>query len=169
MKAIIDQLEATPEILRGLMAALSEDDASWKPAPDRFSIAEVLEHLSHTEGHCFRRRVDEVMAQDRAKWQAYDPQVYAAAGQYSGRNAEDSFAHFEEQREDNVALLRSLPADAGERVGMHPKLGPITLAQQLNEWAFHDLGHIRQIAELVRARKYHPNMGPYQQMYKVQP
>ena len=47
----VGQLEATPEILRGLMRELTEEDARWKPAPDRFSVAEVLAHLSHSEGH----------------------------------------------------------------------------------------------------------------------
>ena len=42
----VGQLEATPEILRGLMRELTEEDARWKPAPDRFSVAEVLAHLS---------------------------------------------------------------------------------------------------------------------------
>lgn len=36
----LDQLEATPAILRGLMCDLSVEDAEWKPAPDRFSVAE---------------------------------------------------------------------------------------------------------------------------------
>jgi hypothetical protein len=48
----LDLLEATAAILRGLMAEISEDDARWKPANDRFSIGEVLSHLSHSEGHC---------------------------------------------------------------------------------------------------------------------
>ena len=38
----LDLLEATPAILRGLMSEISEEDARWKPAEDRFSIAEVL-------------------------------------------------------------------------------------------------------------------------------
>jgi hypothetical protein len=38
----LDLLAATPGILRGLMAGLSDEDARWKPAPDRFSVAEVL-------------------------------------------------------------------------------------------------------------------------------
>jgi DinB superfamily len=54
----LDQLEATPAILRGLMCDLSAEDTEWKPAPDRFSVAEVLAHLSHSEGHCYRTRVD---------------------------------------------------------------------------------------------------------------
>ena len=38
----LDLLEETPSILRGLMRELNHDDAEWKPAPDRFSVAEVL-------------------------------------------------------------------------------------------------------------------------------
>jgi len=33
----LDLLEATPTILRGLMAELTAEDVRWKPAPDRFS------------------------------------------------------------------------------------------------------------------------------------
>ena len=35
----LDLLESTPAMLRDLMSELSEEDARWKPAPDRFSIA----------------------------------------------------------------------------------------------------------------------------------
>src|SRR5258708_35797555 len=38
----LDLLEATPGILRALMTELTEADACWKPAPERFSVAEVL-------------------------------------------------------------------------------------------------------------------------------
>ncbi len=44
------------------MSGLSEDDALWKPAPDRFSSAETLAHLTLTEGHCYRGRIDRIMA-----------------------------------------------------------------------------------------------------------
>ncbi len=54
----LSQLESTPEILRMLMEGLSVEDTDWKAAPDRFSIAETLEHLSHAEGHCFRQRLE---------------------------------------------------------------------------------------------------------------
>src|ERR1044071_3553124 len=51
----LDLLQATPAILRGLMTELTEEDARWKPAPERFSVAEVLAHLSHSEGRKVRR------------------------------------------------------------------------------------------------------------------
>src|SRR6266545_1444691 len=136
----LNQLEATPEILRALMDQLTEDDAQWKPAPDRFSVAEVLAHLSHVEGHCFRARVELSIGQDGAPWEPYDPKAFEAQGQYSGRDPEESFAHFEEQREVNLQFLRGLPEGAARRTGMHAKLGRITLGELMNEWAFHDLG-----------------------------
>ena len=58
----LDLLEATPAILRGLMTELTEEDARWKPGPERFSVAEVLAHLSHSEGHCYRMRLNRFMA-----------------------------------------------------------------------------------------------------------
>ena len=48
------------------------------------------------------------------------------------------------------------------------KLTP-TLSQMLHEWALHDLGHIRQIAELVRARKYLAGAGPLGKDYQIKP
>jgi hypothetical protein len=52
---------------------------------------------------------------------------------------------------------------------MHKEVGEITLSQMLHEWAMHDLGHVRQIAELVRARKYLTGAGPLGSAYKLTP
>src|SRR6202158_1566945 len=145
----LDLLEETPGILRGLMRELSQEDAEWKPAPDRFSVAEVLAHRAHSEGHCYRMRVDRFLGEEMPEFEPDDAQMYLAL--YRGADAEGSVDHFEEQRESNVEYLRSLPRSAGERRAMHKEAGEITLLQMLHEWALHDLGHIRQIAELVRA------------------
>ena len=163
----LDLLEATPDILRGLMCELSDDDTQWKPAPDRFSIAEVLAHLSHSEGHCYRMRVDRFVDDERPEFESDDAQMYLDL--YRNRDAEDEFAHFEEQRETNVEYLRSLPADSGQRRALHREAGEITLAQMLHEWALHDLGHVRQVAELVRARKYLAGAGRLGESYQLKP
>ena len=162
-----DQLERTPEILRLLMENLSGQDARWTPAPGRYSIAEVLEHLSHVEGHCYRVRVDRILAEDRPTVEPYDQNTVYASGQYSAQDPEDSFDHFEEQRETNLELLRSLEKSSAARTGVHPEAGEFTLMELLHDWAFHDLSHIRQIAELVRLRRNHPNMGALRRLYSV--
>ena len=163
----IDLLEATPEILRGLMTELTEEDARWKPAPDRFSIAEVLAHLSHSEGHCYRMRLDRFLAETRPEFEPDDAQMYLEL--YKDADPEDAFDHFEEQRENNVEYVRGLSAGAVDRVALHKEYGDITLSQMLNEWVLHDLGHIRQIAELARARKYAAGAGPMAASYNLKP
>ena len=58
-------------------------------------------------------------------------------------------------------MVTGLPPSAGARTAVHSELGTITLAEMLNEWANHDLGHLRQIAELYRAHAFHPHSGPF--------
>ncbi|MBK9090189.1 MAG: DinB family protein [Holophagales bacterium] len=163
----IDLLEATPEILRGLMTELTEEDARWKPAPDRFSVAEVLAHLSHSEGQCYRMRLDRFLAETRPEFEPDDAQMYLDL--YKDADPESAFDQFEEQREENVEYLRGLSAGAGARVALHKEYGEITLSQMLNEWALHDLGHICQIAELARARRYAAGAGPMAVSYNLKP
>lgn len=163
----LDLLEATPAILRGLMSEISEEDARWKPADDRFSIAEVLSHLSHSEGHCYGARVERFLAEDLPEFEADDAQMYLEV--YKHADPEEDFGHFEDQREANIERLRGLPAEAGKRKARHRTAGEITLSQMLHEWALHDLGHIRQIAELVRARRYLSGAGPLGEDYELKP
>lgn len=165
----LDQMAATPDIFRALLGGISDKQAYWKPTPDRFSIAELLEHLSHIEAHCFRARFDEILTVDNPEVEPYDQNSYFAQGAYSKRDAEESLAHWEEQREDNLVFLRSLDPKVLQRTGRHTVRGQFTLANLLNEWALHDLGHVRQLAELVRAQLYYPEIGPFQVEYTLKP
>jgi DinB superfamily len=163
----LDLLEETPAILRSLIRELSHDDLHWKPEPDRFSVAEVLAHLSHSEGHCYRMRIDQFLSEELPQFEEDDAQMYVDL--YLHAHVEDSFAHFEKQRETNIEFLRTLPRSAGLRKAMHKVAGEITLQQMLHEWAMHDLGHIRQIAELVRARKHWHAAGRLGEFYQLRP
>src|SRR5438093_12333408 len=119
----LELLEATPEILRGLMTELTEEDARWKPAPGRFSVAEVLAHLSHSEGHCYRMRLDRFMAETRPEFEPDDAQMYLDL--YRDAVPVDAFEFFEQQRETNVAYLRALSYEAGNLVAVHQDAGEI--------------------------------------------
>jgi DinB superfamily len=163
------QLETTPEIFRILFEGLTHEEANWKPSADRWCIAEVIEHLSHVEGHGFRSRIDQMLAEDMPVLKEYNQEKFAAAGQYSGRDIEDSFDHWEDQRVTNIEYLRNLNETILARSARHERLGILTIADLLNEWAFHDLGHLRQVMELIRSRRYYPQMGPYQTIYQIHP
>jgi len=163
----VEMLENTPEILRNLICELDEEDSRWKPAPDRFSVAEVLGHLSHAEGHCYRARLDRFLKEDHPAIEGYDPKDYLEI--YRNADAEDSLDHFEDQRQTNLDVLCDLPAEVANRKAKHLRAGEITLGEMLNEWVLHDLGHIRQVAELVRARKYLAGAGPLGDSYHLEP
>jgi hypothetical protein len=163
----LDLLQVTPEILRGLMTELTEEDKRWKPAPDRYSISEVLAHLSHCESDLYRVRLDRFMAESRPEFKPDNAQNYLDL--YRNADPQEAFDHFEEQRKNNIEFLRELPASAGERLALHYQNGEITLSHLLNEMALHDLGHIRQIAELARSRKYKASAGPMAASYNLKP
>ena len=88
---------------------------------------------------------------------------------YKNGDPEEDLGHFEDQRETNIEMLRGLPVEAGSRRAKHRAAGEITLSQMLHEWALHDLGHVRQIAELARARKYLAGAGPLGEDYQLKP
>lgn len=163
----LDLLAATPGILRGLMSEISEEDARWKPDGDRFSIAEVLSHLSHSETDCYRARLDRFLTEELPEFEPDDAQMHLDV--YRNADPVRDFGRFAERREANIALLRGLPAEAGGRKAWHRSAGEITLSQMLHEWALHDIGHVRQIAELVRARKYLAGAGPLGDDYQLKP
>jgi hypothetical protein len=96
-----------------------------------------------------------------------DAQMYLEL--YKNGDPGEDFGHFEDQRETNIELLRGLPADARPRKAKHRAVGEITLSQMLHEWALHDLGHARQIAELVRARNYLAGADPLGEDYRLKP
>ena len=52
---------------RKLVAGLSDEQMNWKPAPDQWSIAECLDHLTVTSA-AFRTYLTEAIARGRAKW-----------------------------------------------------------------------------------------------------
>jgi hypothetical protein len=107
------------------------------------------------------------MAEARPEFESDDAQLYLDL--YRGADPEEAFDQFEDQREDNLEFLRALPDGAGSRLALHREFGEITLAQMLHEWALHDLGHIRQVAELVRAKKYQAGAGPMAASYQLKP
>jgi hypothetical protein len=162
-------LEQTPIIVEKLVHAATEDQLRWKPTMDRWSISEVLAHLAEVEVVGFRERIEMMTQQKEPRLEAYDQNAAYAAGKYSGGKALDHLKQFCHERDRSLSFLRYLPAGALSRTGVHAALGSITVGQLINEWAFHDLGHIRQIAELFRSRAFYPAMGPFQSFYTIKP
>jgi DinB family protein len=164
----ISLLGKTPQLLETLLGDLPVDLLHWKPKPDRWSISEVLAHLAALE-QVYVDRVRRIVAEDSPPLAKYDLDGAKAREEYSRGAASENLAHFTRTRRSSLALLSDLPPSAAARTAVHSELGTITLAHMLNEWAHHDLGHLRQIAELYRAHAFHPNSGPFMKYSNPQP
>jgi hypothetical protein len=165
MQPAIALLEKTPVLFETLLGDLPLELLQWKPEPERWSISEVLAHLADIEEeYCQRAR--RIVAENTPALQRYDQ---ARAENYSRGTAAEHLARFGAMRRGIAAFLKSLPASASARTANHSELGAITLAQLLNEWASHDLGHLRQVAEVYRAHAFHPYAGPFQKYSNPKP
>jgi len=160
-------LQQTPGILRNLLSLATREQLDWRPSAERWSIGMVLAHLADVEIGGFRCRFEAMLGTDRPLLPSYDQWAQFRSGTEFDPDAE--IARFEERRGETLTLLQGMPESAGERSGQHAELGTITVAQLLNEFAFHDLGHIRQAMELYRAHVFYPEMGAYRGYYKVNP
>jgi hypothetical protein len=158
-------LEKTPVLLETLLRDLPAELLQWKPARDRWSISEVLAHLADIE-QAYAERVRRIMVESSPALQRYDQ---ARAANYSQGTAAQHLAQLLSTRRSVIPFLKAIPALAGTRVALHSELGTITLAQILHEWAGHDLGHLRQIAELYRAHAFYPHAGPFQKYSNPKP
>ena len=147
---------------------LPDDLLRWKPAAERWSISEVLAHLVEIE-ELYAGRVRRMVAEDAPKFLRYVQPDPASPNASSQGDTGEILSRFTSLRRGNVAFLHSMPANSGARMGHHSELGPITLSQMLCEWASHDLGHLRQIAELYRARAFYPHAGPFQKYSNPKP
>ena len=168
MQPAISLLEKTPCLLETMLCDLPGELLHWKPAPERWSISEVLAHLAALE-QAYAERVLRMVAEDSPAIAKYDQTGAATRGEYSRGSAGENLALFTHTRRSTLACLVGLPTSAGARTGLHSELGTITLSEMLHEWANHDLGHIRQIAELYRAHAFHPYSGPFMKYSKPQP
>lgn len=157
-------MEKTPQLLETMLAGVAPDVLLWKPAPDRWSISEVLSHLADSED-VLSERVRRFVLEDAPALKEYEP----FAGCFSAGTPQEHLSRFAHTRRELIQILRTWPPEVGARTAQHSKLGLITLDQMLNEWASHDLGHIRQIAELYRARAFHPHAGPFAVYQKLTP
>src|SRR5271165_1187902 len=160
-------LEQTPIIIEKIVWSANDEQLHWKPASDRWSISEVLAHLADVEVTGFRDRIQLMIEKNNPQLDAYDQNAAYASGRYSSAKARENLKKFCHERDRSLSALRYVSLSILARPGHHAKIGPITVGQLMNEWAFHDLGHIRQIAELYRSRAFFPYIGPFQQFYTI--
>jgi len=165
IQAPVSMLEKTPGLLELLLRDVPAEVLRWKPAPDRWSITEVLAHLLMIE-QLYEQRARRMMIDESPALAKYVAPAQCGIPKKPARQCLEELVAL---RRAFVFFLHSVPSADGRRTGNHPEMGTITLSQMLHELANHDLGHIRQIAELYRAYCFYPYTGPFQKYSDPKP
>jgi hypothetical protein len=145
VEELVTMFEAHGEGIKALYRGVSEDQARWKPAPDKWSLLEILNHLCDEERDDFRTRLSLTLEDPEQKWPPIDPQGWVEARAYNSRDLEESLADFSRERARSLEWLRSLRTPRWANEKPHPSLPPLKAGDLFASWVAHDLLHIRQI------------------------
>jgi hypothetical protein len=141
-------LMATAGAIRGMLEQIGDAEASTRPAPGKWSAAEIVCHLADCE-LVFGFRLRQTLAEDNPTIQPFDQDHWAAA--YTGITADDALAAFIALREWNLRMIEmSLPA-AADRKMTHPERGTMTFQNVVETMAGHDLNHLTQLRKMAGA------------------
>ena len=141
--------KSTPEKLAKLIKGLDKKKLTRRPAPGKWSIAEILAHLSDVELVAgWRMRC--ILGQNGAPIQAFNQEVWADTFQYRRRDPKASLLMFKVLRESNLALLKSVPKKLWDNYGMHQERGKESIGRIVFMFASHDLNHLRQVEQIAR-------------------
>lgn len=146
--------ESAPKRAQKLLAGLSEKELEQKPAPDRWSMKEVIAHLADHE-IVYGYRVRCIAALDAPLLAGYDQQRFLDHLGTERARTKDLLGAWAAVRAANHALIERLPPEAFDRVGTHSERGEESLRTIVIRNAGHDAIHLAQIErtrDAVRAK-----------------
>jgi len=144
----MEVLSSTPARLAELVKARSASELNRKPAPDKWSVAEILAHLADVE-MVVGYRIRTMLSSSGAPIQGFDQDAWARDGRYASVPVADSLQRQAAQRKANLALWRSLTAEQWQHHGMHSERGKETIERTSQLIAGHDINHLQQIEKIL--------------------
>ena len=163
----LKQFETTRDNFLKSIAGLSQKQWSFKPAPDRWSVAEVAEHITVSESTIFGLVQQKVMQSPAApekreqvkgkdqlilekmpdrSHKAQAPEMLRPTGRWA-TEAELTKA-FEENRKSNMEYIRLTNDDLRDHFLDHPVFGTLDGYQWLLLISSHSARHTAQIEEV---------------------
>ncbi|HET9409299.1 MAG TPA: DinB family protein [Candidatus Sulfotelmatobacter sp.] len=140
---------ATPKKLERLIKGVSASKLRKRPAPDKWSVTEIVAHLADAEiVGGFRMRF--ILGAPGTPIVAFDQDAWVKSGHYEKRDPRKSLELFRTLREANLAMLNSLTPEQWKHYGVHSERGQESIERIATMFAGHDLNHLRQIEGILK-------------------
>jgi uncharacterized damage-inducible protein DinB len=147
---LIERYLNGPKQLRAATAGLTREQIVARPVPGKWSVLEVVCHLADFEP-IYVERMKRVITHDRPLIMAADENLFAAKLAYHERDLEEELRVIELTRNTFGRILRTLPAEAFQRTGVHAERGLKTLEELLTLITNHIPHHLPFVAEKRKA------------------
>jgi hypothetical protein len=143
--------QTAPRKLALLLKGKTGKQLMRRPAPDKWSVAEIVAHLADAE-LAISWRIRQILSKTAVPIQAYDQDVWAKTFDYAHRDPRQSLANFRTLREANVALLKSVPRKLWDNYGVHEERGHESISHVVLMVAGHDLNHLQQVQRILKGK-----------------
>ncbi len=141
----------TAKKLERLIKGISTAKLRKRPAPEKWSVSEILAHLADTEiVGSFRMRL--ILGAPGTPIPAFDQDAWVVSSHYEKRDPRKSLEQFRMLREANLALLKSLMPQQWKHFGMHAERGQETIERVVLMFAGHDINHLQQVERILAGK-----------------
>lgn len=143
---------ATNKKLVRLTKGASTAKLRKRPAPGKWSVAEILAHLADVE-LVVSWRLRSILGAPGSPVQAFDQDAWVVSGHYEKRDPRKSIELHRVAREANLALLKSLSPEQWRHYGQHSERGQESVEHIVRMMAGHDINHLQQIERILSPHK----------------
>jgi len=127
-----------PRILAELIEGVPEQTLRRRPLPDKWSVGEIIAHLTEDEvASSWRYR--QIIEKNGCALSAFDQDEWARLGNYASWKPTDALHLFRLLREANLRMFSHLTADEWNRFGLHAERGKISVRDLVRHMAGHDM------------------------------
>jgi len=145
------ELQSSTEILRSLLAGITQEDAQIKPGRESWSILEVVCHLHDTEREDFREHLDFILHRQNEEYHTIDPQDWITSRKYNEQNFNEMKEKFFAERRKSLDWLKEISTSDWD-ITYTSEYGSVSAGEMFSCWIAHDNLHSRQLVELRRHR-----------------
>lgn len=146
----LERLAAFPGALQQRLEGLSDAALRFRPAPDEWSVVEVVGHLCDAEA-LWGGRVCQMLRSERPAFPPFDQDAMVAQQRYQEQQVAALLSTLSERRAKHIAFLRELHPSQFECDGIHPIRGLVTVSSTLLRLPNHDQLHLNQIEANLKA------------------
>ena len=132
------------ELIVNTIDPLPREVFDFKPAPDKWSIREIIIHLVDSEVNSYIR-FRTAIAENGKQVSVYDQNKWADTLLYEIQSIDDNLELFKFLRKNTYKLFINLPDKNWENNFLHPERGNLTLLEYLEEMTEHVSQHLNQI------------------------